>query len=187
MRYHPHHDGSQGNSRGGFGDRHQAYAIYRLPPARRAFRPDRNVVLVSGIRLDIRLAEVDDRRGIGIIRIGRVLLADSYGAKFRSIGWLLLMGFPPWVLAERLRAAGHRPPVVPLVAVRVDTPAMSWGFRKRIKLGPLVLNLPKRRASLSGKVGRFSTKTRTRGLRVSLPFGGRWNSRSLSRRTRSRR
>ena len=71
--------------------------------------------------------------------------------------------------------------------VRVDTPLMSWGSRKRIKLGPLALNLSKRRASLGGKVGRFFTKTRTRRLRIRLPFGGRWHSRSLSRRTRNRR
>ena len=69
----------------------------------------------------------------------------------------------------------------------VDTPTMGWGFRKRLKLGPLGLNLTKRGASVSGKFGRFSTNTRTRRLRVGLPFGGWWHSRSPSRRTRSRR
>ena len=69
----------------------------------------------------------------------------------------------------------------------VDTPLMNWGFRKRFKLGPLSLNLSKRGISASGKFGRISTNTRTRRLRVALPFGGWWHSRSLSRRTRSRR
>jgi hypothetical protein len=44
---------------------------------------------------------------------------------------------------------------------RLDTPTMSWGLRKRLKLGPLGLNLSKRSASGSGKFGRFSTNTRT--------------------------
>ena len=70
---------------------------------------------------------------------------------------------------------------------RLDTPTMSWGFRMRLKLGPLGLNLSKRGASVSGKFGRFSTNTRTRRLRVGVPFGGWWHSRSLSRGTRSRR
>ena len=61
------------------------------------------------------------------------------------------------------------------------------GFRMRLKLGPLGLNLSKRGASVSGKFGRFSTNTRTRRLRVGLPLGGWWHSQSLSRRTRSRR
>ena len=33
---------------------------------------------------------------------------------------------------------------------------MSWGWRKRFKLGPLTLNLSKRAASVTGKAGRFS-------------------------------
>src|SRR5215211_123820 len=49
----------------------------------RVWRADRNVVLVSGIRLDRRVAEVDDGRRIGIVRIRRVLLADSYGGQVR--------------------------------------------------------------------------------------------------------
>ena len=44
---------------------------------------------------------------------------------------------------------------------RLDTPTMSWGFKMRLKLGPLGLNLSKRGASVSGKFGRFSTNTRT--------------------------
>src|SRR5829696_9289978 len=41
--------------------------------------PDWNVVLVGGIRLNGRVANVDDGRGIGIVGIGRVLLADPWG------------------------------------------------------------------------------------------------------------
>src|SRR5215204_6035181 len=47
------------------------------------WRADRNVVLASGIRLDRRVAEVDDGRRIGIVRIRRVLLADSNGGQVR--------------------------------------------------------------------------------------------------------
>jgi hypothetical protein len=64
-----------------------ALAVRDLPAAARTprvfvsvCRPDRNVVLVSGIRFDTRLFEVDDGRGIGIVRIRRVLLAHSYGS-----------------------------------------------------------------------------------------------------------
>ena len=77
--------------------------------------------------------------------------------------------------------------IVPLGRSEGGYSTHELGIRKRIKLGPLALNLSKRRASLSGKVGRFSTKTRTRRLGIRLPFGGRWHSRSLSRRTRNRR
>jgi hypothetical protein len=69
----------------------------------------------------------------------------------------------------------------------MNTSNMSWGSRKRLKFGPLALNLSKRHGSVSTKFGRFSTNTRTRRLRVSLPFEGWWHSRSLSRGTRSRR
>jgi hypothetical protein len=61
---------------------------------------------------------------------------------------------------------------------------MSWGWRKQFKLGPLTLNLSRQGVSVGGKRGRFSTNRRTRRLRASLPFGGWWHSRSLSRQTR---
>ena len=54
---------------------------------------------------------------------------------------------------------------------------MSWGFRRRFKLGPLTLNLSKRGLSAGAKVGPISTNTRTRRLRISLPFGAWWQSR----------
>src|SRR5215217_7024464 len=56
----------------------------------------------------------------------------------------------------------------------------EWGWRKRFNLGPLTVNLSRRGASVRGKIGRFSTNSRSRRLRASLPFGGWWQSRSLS-------
>ena len=41
---------------------------------------------------------------------------------------------------------------------RLDTRTMSWGFRKRLKLGPLGLNLSRRGGRVSGKFGRFSNE-----------------------------
>jgi len=48
---------------------------------------------------------------------------------------------------------------------------MTWGFRRRIKLGPFSVNLSKRRVSTSAKLGPLSTNSRTRRLRIALPFG----------------
>jgi hypothetical protein len=56
---------------------------------------------------------------------------------------------------------------------------MSFGFRKRFKLGPLSLNLSKRGLSEGGKVGRVSTYSGTRRVRVSLPFGAWWQSKRM--------
>jgi hypothetical protein len=54
---------------------------------------------------------------------------------------------------------------------------MSWGFRERFTLGPFSLNLSKRGASVTAKAGPVSTNSRTRRLRISLPFGTWWQSR----------
>ena len=56
---------------------------------------------------------------------------------------------------------------------------MSWGFRKRIKLGPISLNLSKRGLSAGAKLGPASANSRTLKLRVSLPFGAWWTSRRM--------
>jgi hypothetical protein len=45
---------------------------------------------------------------------------------------------------------------------------MSWGFRKRLKLGPFTINLSKRGLSAGAKVGPLSTNSRTRRLRIGL-------------------
>jgi Protein of unknown function (DUF4236) len=37
---------------------------------------------------------------------------------------------------------------------------MTWGFRKRIRLGPISVNLSKRGLSVGGKVGPVSTNSR---------------------------
>jgi hypothetical protein len=59
---------------------------------------------------------------------------------------------------------------------------MSWGFRKSFGLGRVLrLNLSKRGPSLSAKLGPISTNTPTRRLRISLPFGGWWQSRRIDR------
>jgi hypothetical protein len=62
-----------------------------------------------------------------------------------------------------------------VAAVAWFTPPMNWGLSKRFKRGPLSLNMSKRGISPSGKFGRTSTNTRTRRLRVALPFGGWWH------------
>jgi Protein of unknown function (DUF4236) len=55
---------------------------------------------------------------------------------------------------------------------------MPFDFRKTFRLGKLLrLNLSKRGVSLSERLGRVSTNTRTRRLRVSGPFGLWWQSR----------
>jgi Protein of unknown function (DUF4236) len=55
---------------------------------------------------------------------------------------------------------------------------MPFGWRKRIGLGRLLsLNLSKRGASLSGRVGLLSSSTRSRELRLRLPFGLYWRQR----------
>jgi hypothetical protein len=55
---------------------------------------------------------------------------------------------------------------------------MSWGFRKHIGLGRLLgINISRRGVSLSGRLGPFSSNTRTRRLRVRLPFNSWWQSR----------
>jgi hypothetical protein len=52
---------------------------------------------------------------------------------------------------------------------------MSFGFRKTFGLGRFLrLNLSKAGASVSGRLGPFSTNSRTRKLRVRLPFGMWW-------------
>jgi hypothetical protein len=56
---------------------------------------------------------------------------------------------------------------------------MSWGFRRRLKVGPLTLNLSKRGLSGGAKLGRISTNTRTRRLKINLPFGAWWQSRRM--------
>jgi hypothetical protein len=49
---------------------------------------------------------------------------------------------------------------------------MPFGFRKSIGLSRFLrLNLSKAGASVSGRLGPFSTNSRTRRLRVELPFG----------------
>jgi len=49
---------------------------------------------------------------------------------------------------------------------------IPFGFSKQFRLGCLLrLNLPKRGVSLSDGLGRFSTNSRTRRLRVSSPSG----------------
>jgi hypothetical protein len=64
---------------------------------------------------------------------------------------------------------------------------MPFGFRRRFRLGRLLrLNLSKRGVRLSGRLGRFSTNSRTRRLRVSGPSGSWWQSRKLIRRRRTR-
>jgi Protein of unknown function (DUF4236) len=57
---------------------------------------------------------------------------------------------------------------------------MGFGFRKRIGLGRFLgINVSKRGVSLSGRLGPLSSNTRTRRLRVRLPFGGWWQSKKL--------
>jgi hypothetical protein len=57
---------------------------------------------------------------------------------------------------------------------------MTWGFRKSFGLGRLLrVNLSKSGTSLTGKVGRLSTNSRTRRLRVGLPFGAWWQSKRM--------
>jgi hypothetical protein len=64
---------------------------------------------------------------------------------------------------------------------------MPFGFRKTFRLGRLLrLNVSKRGVSLSGRLGRVSTNTRARRLRVSSPSGYWWHSRKLARRRRVR-
>ena len=64
---------------------------------------------------------------------------------------------------------------------------MPFGFRKQFRLGRILrLNLSKRGVSLSGRLGRFSTNSRTQRLRVSSPSGSWWQSRKLVRRRRTR-
>ena len=54
---------------------------------------------------------------------------------------------------------------------------MPIGRRKRFSLGCLLgVNLSKRGASLTGRLGPVSTNSRTRRLRISLPFGTWWQS-----------
>ena len=54
----------------------------------------------------------------------------------------------------------------------------AFGWRKRIGLGRfLSLNLSKRGASLTGRVGPLSSSTRSRKLRLRLPFGLYWRQR----------
>jgi hypothetical protein len=49
---------------------------------------------------------------------------------------------------------------------------MPFGFRRRFRLGRLPrVNFSKRGLSLSGRLGRFSTNSRTWRLRVSSPSG----------------
>jgi hypothetical protein len=64
---------------------------------------------------------------------------------------------------------------------------MPFGFRKPFRLGRLLrLNHSKRGVSLSSRLGRFSTNSRTRRLRVSSPSGSWRQSRKLVRRRRTR-
>ena len=57
---------------------------------------------------------------------------------------------------------------------------MTWGWRKTLSLGRyLRISLSKRGASLGAKLGPLSTNSRTRRLRISLPFGGWWQSKRL--------
>jgi hypothetical protein len=64
---------------------------------------------------------------------------------------------------------------------------MPFGFRRRFRLGRLPrVNFSKRGLSLSGRLGRFSTNSRTRRLRVSSPSGSWRQSRKLVRRRRTR-
>jgi hypothetical protein len=58
---------------------------------------------------------------------------------------------------------------------------MSWGFRKRFKVGPISVNLSKRGLSGGVKVGPLSTNSRTRRLRISGPLGTWWQSRRTRR------
>jgi hypothetical protein len=53
---------------------------------------------------------------------------------------------------------------------------MTFGWRKAFTLGPLRLNLSKRGISTGLKVGPFSTNSRTRRLRIALPFNTWWQS-----------
>ena len=57
---------------------------------------------------------------------------------------------------------------------------MPFGFRKSFGLGRLLrVNVSKRGASLTGKLGPLSTNSRTRRLRISQPFGAWWQSRRM--------
>jgi hypothetical protein len=57
---------------------------------------------------------------------------------------------------------------------------MPFGWRKRIGLGRFMsLNLSKRGGSLTGRLGPISTNSRTRRLRIRLPFGTWWQSRNI--------
>jgi len=56
---------------------------------------------------------------------------------------------------------------------------MSWGFRRRIKLGPFSINLSKRGLSAGAKAGPISTNSRSRRVRVSGPLGTWWHSRRM--------
>jgi hypothetical protein len=65
---------------------------------------------------------------------------------------------------------------------------MPSGSRKKtFRLGKLLrLNVSKRGVSLSGRLGRFSTNTRARRLRVNGPLGSWRQSKKLVRRRRIR-
>jgi hypothetical protein len=55
---------------------------------------------------------------------------------------------------------------------------MPFGWRKRIGPGRFMsLNLSKRGASLTGRLGPMSSNSHTRRLRIRLPFGTWWQSR----------
>ena len=52
---------------------------------------------------------------------------------------------------------------------------MPFGFRRTIGLGRFLrVNLSRAGASLSGRLGPLSTNSRTRKLRIRLPFGIYW-------------
>ena len=64
---------------------------------------------------------------------------------------------------------------------------MPFGVRKQFRLGRLLrFNLSKRGVRLSGRLGRFSTNSRTRRLQVSGLSGSWGQSRKLVRRRRTR-